>query len=62
MQCADCVNCGRSRFESCQLTDAEFQHLSYVSLSIIRSLFKGGEVKMTAQVLALRAGRKYLDY
>lgn len=50
MQHADGDNCGHSRFECCELSDAVFRHLSYVSLCIIRLLFKGGEVKMPAEV------------
>lgn len=47
MQHADSDNCF-----------AAFQHLSYVSLCIIRLLFKGGDVKMLAEVLPQSAGRK----
>ena len=58
MQHADGDNCGHSRFECCELSDAVFRHLPYVSLCIIRLLFKGGEVKMPAEVWPQSAGKK----
>lgn len=62
MQRADSDNCGRSRFESCKLSETVFQHLPYVSPCMISFLFKGGEVRKPAEVLPQSAGRIYLGY